>query len=89
MSIDLDGPEPLYRQIANLIERRIVDGTYPPNRKVPSESAICEEFGVSRRTARSAYALLAERGLIVTVPGKGTYVAERSRDADEDGDADR
>lgn len=87
MSIDLDGPEPLYRQIANLIERRIVDGTYPPNRKVPSESAICEEFGVSRRTARSAYALLADRGMIVTVPGKGTYVAERPGDeADEGGD---
>lgn len=87
MSIDLDGPEPLYRQIAKLIERRIADGTYPPNRKVPSESAICEEFGVSRRTARSAYALLADRGMIVTVPGKGTYVAERPGDeADEGGD---
>lgn len=84
MAIDLDGPEPLYRQIANLIERRIADGTYHPNRKVPSEAAICEEFGVSRRTARSAYALLADRGLIVMVPGKGTYVAERP--GDEGGD---
>ncbi|TNY34697.1 GntR family transcriptional regulator [Thermomonospora catenispora] len=64
----------MYRQIADIIAKRIADGTYPPRRRIPSEAQICEEFGVSRRTARSAYALLAEQGLIVTAPGKGTYV---------------
>lgn len=77
MSVDLDGPEPMYQQIAAVIEGRIADGTYPPRRRVPSEAEICDEFGVSRRTARSAYAVLAEKGLIVTAPGKGTYVADR------------
>lgn len=77
MEIDLEGPEPIYRQIAAVIASRITNGTYQPNRLVPSEAAICEEFDVSRRTARSAYAVLSEQGLIVTVPGKGTYVAER------------
>ncbi|WP_431888758.1 GntR family transcriptional regulator [Nocardiopsis alba] len=75
MSIDLNGPEPIYKQIAALITARIQDGTYAPNRAVPSESAVCEEFGVSRRTARSAYALLAEQGWIVKVPGRGTFTA--------------
>ena len=66
----------MYRQIAAIIAGRIADGTYPPNRLIPSEAAICEEFDVSRRTARSAYALLADQGLIVTAPGKGTFVAQ-------------
>jgi DNA-binding GntR family transcriptional regulator len=77
MREDLEGPEPMYRQIADRIAARIADGTYPPNRRVPSESEVCKEFDVSRRTARAAYAVLAERGLVVTAPGKGTYVAPR------------
>ena len=64
----------MYRQIADRIAARITDGTYRPNRRVPSEAEICTEFDVSRRTARAAYEILAEDGLIVTAPGKGTYV---------------
>lgn len=70
----LDGPEPMYRQIADRIAAQIKDGTYPPNSRVPSEAEICDQFNVSRRTVRSAYAILLERGLVVTSQGKGTYV---------------
>jgi len=76
MTVDLDGPEPLYEQIADVIAARIADGTYPPRRRIPSEAAICEEFSVARPTARSAVRLLVERGLVHTVRGKGSYVAE-------------
>ncbi|WP_338047492.1 GntR family transcriptional regulator [Nocardiopsis gilva] len=68
----------MYRQIAAVIAGRISDGTHEANRLVPSEAAVCEEFGVSRRTARSAYQVLAEQGLVVTAPGKGTYVAPKA-----------
>lgn len=77
MREELEGPEPMYRQIADRIAAGIEDGTYPPNRRVPSESELCERFDVSRRTVRAAYAILAERGLVVTSKGKGTYVAEQ------------
>lgn len=75
MSIDLDGPEPMYRQIAVVIVTEIENGRYPPNRPVPSEAELCNRFGVSRRTARSAYDLLTDHGWIVRAPGKGTYAA--------------
>lgn len=75
MTLDLDGPEPLYEQIAAVLAARIADGTYPPRRRVPSEAGICEEFDVSRPTARAAVQRLVEQGLVVTVRGKGTYVA--------------
>jgi len=76
MTVDLDGPEPLYEQIAAVLTARIQDGTYPPRRRIPSEAGIVEEFGVSRPTARAAVQLLVERGLIITVRGKGSYVVD-------------
>ncbi|MWA02826.1 GntR family transcriptional regulator [Actinomadura sp. LD22] len=72
----------MYRQIAAELERRIDAGRYAPNRPIPSETALCEEFGVGRNTARAAVRLLAEKGRIVTVKGKGSYVRA-------DGGADR
>ncbi|MER5916200.1 GntR family transcriptional regulator [Streptomyces sp. NPDC001982] len=77
MTLDLDGPEPLYEQIAAILAARIADGTYPPRRRIPSEAGICDEFDVSRPTARAAVQLLVERGLVVTVRGKGTYVVDQ------------
>ncbi|MQY02672.1 winged helix-turn-helix domain-containing protein [Actinomadura macrotermitis] len=74
MSTPLDGPRPLYLQVADIIEARIADGTYPANTPVPSVRGIREEFDVSARTAEAALAVLKERGLVVSAVGKGTYV---------------
>jgi DNA-binding GntR family transcriptional regulator len=52
-----------------------------PNRPIPSEAQIQQEFGVARETARRAVALLREEGYVVTVPGLGTYVRRRQRPA--------
>ncbi|MFE5189188.1 GntR family transcriptional regulator [Streptomyces sp. NPDC056628] len=76
MTVDLDGPEPLYEQIASVLAARIADGSYPPRRRIPSEAAITEEFSVSRPTARAAVQLLVERGLVHTVRGKGSFVVD-------------
>jgi GntR family transcriptional regulator len=72
--VDLLGPDPIYQQIAAEIRARIEAGTYEPNRPIPSEAALCEEFDVSRKTAREAVRALREEGLVRTVRGKGTYV---------------
>lgn len=77
MTLDLDGPDPLYEQIAAILTARIADGTYPPRRRVPSEETVAEEFSVSRPTARAALQLLIERGLVHTVRGKGRFVVGR------------
>ncbi|GAA2441448.1 GntR family transcriptional regulator [Streptomyces glaucus] len=76
MTLDLDGPDPLYEQIAQILAARIAAGDYPPRRRIPSEAGIVEEFGVSRPTARAAVQLLVERGLVRTVRGKGSYVVD-------------
>lgn len=74
MTVDLDGPDPIYQQIAAVIAQRIRDGVYQPHRPIPSEAAMQDEFGVSRKTARQAVRVLNEQGLTRTVKGKGTYV---------------
>lgn len=82
MTLDLLGPEPIYQQIADIVAGRITDGTYLPRRAIPSEVALCEEFDVSRNTVRSAVRLLHERGLVVIVRGKGTFVQQPAEDSD-------
>ncbi len=67
-------PVPRYRQIANIIRRRIESGELQPDRPIPSEAQIMEEFGVARATARHAGELLQADGLVVKVPGLGTFV---------------
>ena len=77
MEYDPLAPIPRYRQIAQIIRERIEAGELEPDRPIPSETAIEQEFGVARATARHAVALLREWGLVVTVPGMGTYVRKR------------
>lgn len=73
--INRDSATPVYVQVANLIAERIAAGTYLPDRPIPSETHLQQELGVARDTVRAGVALLRDRGLVVTVRGKGTYVS--------------
>lgn len=65
---------PLYKQVAEILAERIASGELEAGKPIPSETAIRQEFGVARGTARMAVAELRERGLVITVPQRGTYV---------------
>jgi len=72
--IDFDGADPIYAQLAAVIESRIEDGTYQPNRKIPSEAQLRDEFDVSNTTVRGAIRVLVSKGLVRTVVGRGVFV---------------
>lgn len=72
--IDTSGPELVYVQVANALAARITSGELAPGSRLPAERDIAADYGVAYDTVRRATALLRERGLIVTVHGRGTFV---------------
>lgn len=76
MSVEHDGPVPLYVQVAAILRAEIADGTYPPRKRLPSETDIAQRFDVARATARAAIAALRDEGLVFTVGQRGTFVRE-------------
>jgi GntR family transcriptional regulator len=69
------GPALVYVQVADWITGRIERGELQPGHKLPAERDLAAEIGVGYMTIRRAMRLLRERGLIVTVVGRGTFIA--------------
>ncbi|MQM28564.1 GntR family transcriptional regulator [Glycomyces albidus] len=59
---------------AEALRRRILDGTYSPGQRLPSATAIGNEFGIDRGTAARVLAQLRQTGFIITKPGSGSFV---------------
>jgi len=70
-----DQPVPKYYRVKEAILARISDGSWSPGSLLPAEPELCQEFGVSRITVRKAIGDLVHQGKILTVQGKGTFVA--------------
>ena len=73
--IDTSGPTLVYVQVADHLARRIEAGDLAPGSRLPPERELAAAYGVAYDTIRRVMALLRERGLIVTVHGRGTFVA--------------
>ncbi|MBN3816353.1 GntR family transcriptional regulator [Paraburkholderia sp. Se-20369] len=69
-------PQPLYAQIKDALRARILDGTYAPHSRMPSEHELCATYGVSRITVRQALGDLQKEGLVFRLHGKGTFVSK-------------
>jgi GntR family transcriptional regulator len=77
VSIDRDGPTPVYLQLAGILRAGIEAGDYPPGRALPSETTLMQEHGLARETVRKAGRVLRADGLVQIVQGRGAYVLER------------
>lgn len=73
---DEDVPEYVYVRVADHIAARIAAGELQPGQRLPAERDLATEYGVAYLTIRRAAQELRDRGLIITVMGRGTYVAE-------------
>ena len=67
---------PLYYQLATLLRRKIVSRDFSAGDRIPSESALSADYGVSRMTVRQALGSLEHEGLIRREAGRGTFVTD-------------
>jgi GntR family transcriptional regulator len=61
-------------QVAADIEADIDAGKLAPDTRLPSEAELAAQYGVARVTVRRALELLRDRGKVVTVHGRGSFV---------------
>jgi DNA-binding GntR family transcriptional regulator len=66
--------QPRYLQLAQTLLNEIEAGKYPVGSQLPTEFALCGQFGVSRATVREAVKRLAQMGLVARQPRIGTTV---------------
>lgn len=69
-------PFPKYLQVRQALERRMY-ANYEPGQQIPTEQALCQEFGVSRETVREALRGLEQEGIIQRHRAKGTFFIRR------------
>lgn len=72
--VDHDAARFVWQQIADDIAADIASEVLPSGQRLPSEQALAEVYGVARGTVRRAVGELVERGLVVVLHGRGTFV---------------
>jgi GntR family transcriptional regulator len=72
--------ESIYEQIVTQIKNLIINGELIENEMLPSIRALAKELQISVITTKRAYEELERDGFIVSVPGKGSYVAAQNKE---------
>ena len=71
---------PLFRQIAELVEDSIVDGSLPEGERAPSTNELAAFHNINPATARKGLTLLADRGVLAKKRGLGMFVEAGARE---------
>jgi GntR family transcriptional regulator len=77
IKIDMRSREPSYLQLAAILRGRIESGEIGPEEALPSITFLVQETGLAVGTVRKAIKVLADEGLAVTVPGRGSFATKR------------
>ncbi len=72
--------QPLYDQIAEQIKCGVMQGTLKEGENLPSVRALAKELRISALTVKKSYDILEQEGFIVTVHGKGSFIAYASQE---------
>lgn len=67
--------EPIYEQIVGQVKSMIIDGRLQAESLLPSVRSLSKDLKISALTVKKAYDCLEQEGFIITVHGKGSYVA--------------
>ena len=67
--------QPIYEQIGEQIKEKIMHGVLKADTSLPSVRTLAKELKVSALTVKKAYDALEEEGFVITIHGKGSFVA--------------
>lgn len=73
---DRKAKKAIYKQLAEYIEKGIADGTFPPDKPLPSERSLANILEINRSTVVNAYDELESIGLIERNRGSGTTISK-------------
>ena len=76
MAWELNSDRPIYTQILEKIQMRIISGIYQPGDRLPSVRELAAEANVNPNTMQKAFAELERSGLILTQRNSGRTVTE-------------
>ena len=69
-------PRPIYEQIRTQLQKLILSGAMPPGEKLPSVRDLAAQLAINPNTIQRAYRELESTGYILSIAGKGSFVAE-------------
>ena len=67
--------QPIYEQIVEQIKGKIIQGTMKQEEMLPSVRSLSKDLRISALTVKKAYDTLEQEGFVITVHGKGSFVA--------------
>ena len=76
ISINYRDSKPIYLQIKDALRRLILTGTLPAGGKLPSVRSLASSLAINPNTIQRAYRELVTEGCIISMPGKGSFVAD-------------
>lgn len=74
--LDYRDSRPIYEQVKDSLRRLMVTGVLSPGDKLPSVRALASQLSINPNTIQRAYAELEAEGYVLSVTGKGSFVAE-------------
>lgn len=79
ITIDYKSRVPIYDQITSNIMRLKSLGVLKEGDKLPSVRSLAMKLGINPNTVQKAYNILESEGVIYSVSGKGSFIAENDR----------
>ena len=83
ISLDYRDGRPLYQQVKDSLRRMMLTGLLPPDEKLPSVRSLATQLAINPNTIQRAYRELESEGCILSVAGKGSFVAQVDRLAEQ------
>ena len=76
--VDVMSRVPVYEQIIKQVGEQVLTGILKEGDKLPSVRSLSVKLSINPNTIQKAYTELDRRQLIITVPGKGSFISEKA-----------